>query len=521
MSRGNFAEANKSLDEAYDLFAKLRAAGNDGEEVRLGLALAKFTRFTGFGVIGSPGAAPTDLDDAQKLLQPLVYKPDSSRRVRLVYADLLNYISHRRLTKEEAIKDCEEARKLLLDLGARDLSDLSAASIYADTSDSQSRHALQLGRVEEAERLSREVYDIANKVLVQRPGDFRSMQNRLLAAGMLGGLAFRRHDYAAASAYAAQGEEAAENYVRLNPSDLTAWDYLIRARGAVSFALWERGQIDASLRNTRAIVALQDDKRLPASLLPQLAQPYQRLALREARAGQSAAAEKTWRESMRATAEALRPLPKADPAYGLWPLFDSMLHAQLMFFAGDAAGAYEAAMSNVDQARDVQLPEDRRVYVGQRNVMLRTSLELASWAALKTGHHEDAEASARALLKLPPNPFDTADPETEAARLRVVLAHAIARQGRTSEARALLEPDLRRYRDELKRGASDVSFRRDFAHALFVGALLETAGSARRVEGLAAAGQQLSSLPPEARNLVDVRELARWVATEQGKATTT
>ena len=200
----------------------------------MGLALAKFTRFTGFGVIGSPGAAPTDLDDAQKLLQPLVYKPDSSRRVRLVYADLLNYISHRRLTKEEGIKDCEEARKLLLDLGARDLSDLSAASIYADTSDSQSRHALQLGRVEEAERLSREVYDIANKVLVQRPGDFRSMQNRLLAAGMLGGLAFRRHDYAAAAAYAAQSEEAAENYVRLNPSDLTAWDYLIRARGAVS-----------------------------------------------------------------------------------------------------------------------------------------------------------------------------------------------------------------------------------------------------------------------------------------------
>ena len=49
----------------------------------------------------------------------------------------------------------------------------------------QSRHALELGRAEEAERLSREVYDIANKVLVQRPGDFRAMQNRLLAAGML------------------------------------------------------------------------------------------------------------------------------------------------------------------------------------------------------------------------------------------------------------------------------------------------------------------------------------------------
>ena len=47
--------------------------------------------------------------------------------------------------------------------------------------------------------------DIADKVLVQRPGDFRSMQNRALAADMLAASRFRRHDYAAAADYARRG----------------------------------------------------------------------------------------------------------------------------------------------------------------------------------------------------------------------------------------------------------------------------------------------------------------------------
>ncbi len=56
---------------------------------------------------------------------------------------------------------CEEARKILAGLGALDLTDLSAASAYGDVSDSEARHALVLGRLDDAERLEQEVYKLA------------------------------------------------------------------------------------------------------------------------------------------------------------------------------------------------------------------------------------------------------------------------------------------------------------------------------------------------------------------------
>ena len=70
---------------------------------------------------------------------------------------MLNYLSHTQ-PKGQGMAACEEARAILLDVGARDLTDLRAASIYADTSDSQARHSLQIGKVAEAERLETEVY---------------------------------------------------------------------------------------------------------------------------------------------------------------------------------------------------------------------------------------------------------------------------------------------------------------------------------------------------------------------------
>ena len=145
----------------------------------------------------------------------------------MLYADVLNYLSHT-LPEGQDVAACEEARAILLDAGARNLADLRAASIYADTTDSQARHLLQMGKVADTERLETEVYSYAEKVLAKRPGDLRSMANRALAADLLGRLAIRRHDYAVATDYAAKSAEAGENYVRFNPSDLNSWVYWIR-----------------------------------------------------------------------------------------------------------------------------------------------------------------------------------------------------------------------------------------------------------------------------------------------------
>jgi hypothetical protein len=182
------------------------------------------------GVRRVPRIDPSRPDHGDDLLRPLVNQPGASRQVRLVYADTLNYLSHQRVDKEQGVADCEEARAILGKMGARDLTDLSAASIYADTSDSQARHAAVLGRIDEAEALGREVYEIADKVLVQRPGDLRSMHNRALAPHFLSSIATRRHDYAGAVEYAVKSEQASESFVRFNPSNLTAWGMWISSK---------------------------------------------------------------------------------------------------------------------------------------------------------------------------------------------------------------------------------------------------------------------------------------------------
>jgi len=136
-ARGDFKAGNPKLYEAWAIFDKLRAGGDKSEQVAVGLALSKFTRFSSWGVSGAPGSKVEDLQEAADLLRPWAKAAGTSAETRM---------------------------------------------LYADTSDSQARHSLRLGKVADAEKLETEIYAIAEKVLAQRPGDLRSMANRALEA---------------------------------------------------------------------------------------------------------------------------------------------------------------------------------------------------------------------------------------------------------------------------------------------------------------------------------------------------
>lgn len=515
LAGGDADGGNRALAEAHELFEKLRADGDQGEAVTLGLALAQFTRFSAWGVDGAPGSTTADLQQAADLLQPLAHSPQGSRQARLVYADVLNYLSHRRATKEEAVATCEEARKILVELGALDLSDLGAASVYADTSDSQARHALVLGHVEEAERLEHEVYEIAEKVLAQRPGDLRSMANRALAAGLLGDLAARRHDYSGAVKYAARSEEAGENYVRFNPSDLNSWVYWIRGKESVGDALFEEGRVDAAIEARRSAVALEVDSRAPPNLELLLSQTWPVLAVQQARIGQRAAAERAYAGAVRAY-DAVTAQESADsPRRALFQLLPAVPRTRVMLYNGEHAAALAGAVAAIDQFRKVEIPADNLNAIAIRDNMLRFLLTTASDAALRLGRHADAEAMSRERLALPPNRFGTADPQDERSRASVMLAHAVAMQGRLDEARKLVEPQIEIYRGEQKHGAKGLSFQRDLAHALYVSAIAQAddaEGRALRNAALLESSRLLGSMTAEARQLVDVRDLASWIA---------
>jgi tetratricopeptide (TPR) repeat protein len=481
--------------------------------VALGLALANFTWFSSWGVIGAPGSTNTDLQKAADLLRPFVRSPGSSRQTRLVYADVLNYLSHRQ-PKETAIATCEESRKILVDLGALDLSDLRAASEYADTSDSEARHSMVLGRLADAERLEKEVYDIAEKVLVLRPGDLRSMGNRALAADVLGQLAMRRHDYVTATEFAAKYTQAGEHYVRFNPSDLGAWMYWIRGKAMLSDVLFEQGRIAESNAALRDALALGDDPRRPSSLQLQLWSSWQDMAFAEANSGQRAAAERSLKQAAVGIGETIAPEPQGSPRRTLLPMFQDGYRALLQLMYGEYQASFDESSALVKRINRVKLPDDATGR-GIRANALRFALGLEAQAGIRLGRYPEAEAAVRDRLTLPPNPFSESNPQEELSRSHVTLAWAVAKQGRVDEARVVLQPELARYLEAQKNGASGTTFRNDLAQALYVSALAQpadAAGRARRDAALAEATRVIAGQSAEVRQLMTVRELQSRIA---------
>lgn len=517
LERGDFQSANVKLDEASAIFDQLRKAGDRGEPVAIGLALAKFTRYSSWGVIGSPGAKGEDLATAIELLKPYVARPDASRQAKLLYADLLNYRSHQRLDRRLAVADCDEGRAVLQTLGARELRDLTAASVYADTSDSQARHSMDLGLIAEAEQLEREVYDIAEKVLAQRPGDFRSMSNRALSAAFLGDVARIRNDFDAYEAYAAKSFDSGELYVRLNPSNVGAWEYLIRGQAYLADADVERGRIATGLAKWARALAYKDDPRASDSLVPLLGEPAAQLALLQAEAGHDEAAATTARLRRQGTAEALEGVPADDPVQVLWPAADESIAARVELSQGRAEAAYARARAALQRIR--ALPPDKGFQgaVGRTGIT-RQALRTTARAALRTGRYAEAEALTQEMMALPVTARRPEDPRNTLSASRVQLAHAVVLQGRRQEARELIAPDVARYAEQRKGGASGLTFSGDYAYALYVDAVASD-DAARRNQRLDEARRVLGALSAEARQLRSMRELERWLA--EARATPT
>ena len=510
----------RNLADARTLFEKLRAEGDTSEPVALGLAWSLFGSYSAFGPSGGPMSKPTDLPEAAGLLRPYVSKPGSSRQTRLVYADILNHLSHSQ-PKETGIASCEEARGILVGIGALDLTDLGATSVYADTADSQARHALELGRLDDATRLEQEVYELAEKVLRRRPGDLRSMANRALSASLLGQLAFRRFDDAKAMDYAAKAEQAGEDYVAFDPTDANPWVYWIRAKRQVALTLLERGRVRDAMKEMRSAMALQEDERAHSSLGASLSQIAFPLAALSARLGPPGIAERDLQAALRAQTQFINFTPRESTFRKLFPYAEGAWRGRINALNGEYAAALEDATRIAAQVRKIEIPADDLNARNIRANFMRNVLQTAATAAIKSGRYSEGETAARELLELPPDPVAFGDPQDDSALARALLAHAIARQNRDAEARETLRPALEHCQRAQKAGATGLTYRRDCAHAYFVRSLTESddpAGQTRKDRALAEAEALMAGTSAEARRLADVRDVIDLIAAARGRA---
>ena len=512
-AHGDLDSAYKNFGEAQAVFEKLRASGDESEAVSYGLALALYNQGSNVMSGGLGRGTADQLNRAADLLRPLVRAPGSSRRARQTYADILNVLSHTQ-PRETAVATCEEARKILVGLGALDLSDLNAASAYADTTDSQARHAMSLGRVDEAQKLEQEVYELAEKVLAQRPGDLRALADRFYAANLLGTLADRRHDDAAAAEYAARAARAGEDFVRFEPSNLGTWRYWIGGLEVVAELQLERGEVTRALATMRSAVALAQDKRRPSSLGPLLSFQWFRLSVIERLLGQTAASEQSLQAGLRATDELVAQLAAGDVRRQIFASAESSWRSWLQLIDSEPQAALASASAAINHVGQIKISAGDVNGARAKGNYLRGTLTTASAAAIRLGRYAPAETLVRQRLTVPVDPTSDADPQEEASQARVVLAHAVAMQGRGDETRTILQPALAYYRHQQQAGAHGTSFRHNFAYALYVSALARAAdpeGQAKRDAELAEAARLIAGASAEAKTLANMREVADWI----------
>jgi len=507
-AQGGPEAADESINRALALFESLQSDPAYAAQARFGLGLALFTRHSSGTAIHV--LAEEDIARAAGLLRPLAYARDATRQARVVYAELLVYQSWIQRTRDDeaSIKTCAEARELLAGLGARDLSDLDAASIYAQATDAQARHALAFGRVEEAAELSQVVYDMTEQVLAQRPADLRALQNRIQAANTLSSLALRRYDLDAARGYAARVEQAGEELVRFNPSSLASWQSWINGKLELAWLLAEEGRISAGIEMVQSAVALQQDPRAPRTLLAELSGPFYLMAELQAWTGQLSDARESFEHGLRAAEAFVEPFPEGGELWRLAQVWPDVQRTRQARALGEDARAIEHGQAAAARLRAM---DDVALLV--RHSFLRGALAYSTDAALRLGRYAEAEAWARERLDVPVRTTDI-DPGDLHAETRIGLAHAIAMQERLTEASELLAPELARYRENLEQGARGVRFHQNFAHALYVSAITQPedeAGRPRREAALAEAEGLLAGLSAEARGHPQSRALMAWI----------
>ena len=158
-------------------------------------------------------------------------------------------------------------------------------------------------------------------------------------------------------------------------------------------------------------------------------------------------------------------------------------------------------------------------------LLQRQALNDAAQAAVKLRRFAEAETAARSLLSLPlvigqyPERLCLDQPD-DPVWARVLLAEALAGQGRPAEGLKTLQSAVAYYRDTQVQGATHVSFYQRFARALYVQALaepLDNGGETRRRDSLKQATALLQNLTDEARQLHDSKELLTWIVAAQKK----
>ncbi len=508
-SQGNVDEGITIADQAIATLSRIVAAGDRSETVVIGLTRAYETRGRLASSQGDHKAALEYFTKADATLAPVAGAADASKLARGAHARTLiglGFEQFRNDAPREAIATLDKARVLARGVDGLALTDLGAATAYAEAAAWQVAGYTRLGEVDNAINAAHEGIAVANRVLERQPANLQALRAQALAASPLADALTDASRPREALAFAQQAVDAWKHYIALDPGNVVSWGNLAVGYNIQNSVLAELGRVDD------AIAALRAGREL-AGRAPQATMSLSMIATL---AGNEAISEAA-RQHPGAAAAPLEVVTRLDawlathvpPGFfrDFYPLGPDYWQVAIAFYAGDHAGAMQKAerlAARIDALKPVD-DDERRVKLAVQRIVQR----FLAMAALEAGDDARAARAGNLIVALVKQRPGVAMSERRAQLSDSALAAvALARTGKQEEARAVAAPILAFYRDLAPRGESPPQVQLELAVALYAAAV---SGLGNGPAQIAEAQRIVARLPAEMRATRDVEFWARRI----------
>ena len=487
--------------QAIGMLDDLRNAGDRSESTAVGLGLALMTEATVMHTLGQTQPR-IPAERAVEVVEPYADAAGASVAVHRAFGRILlraGWLQYRLGDVPRGVASLEKGRASLAAAGALDLSDLPAAASYAEISAWLGEALAWDGRTGEAEKVLIEGEALARKILSARPGHMGALRAGQVATSNLGEMQLDQMRLADAAKSMRAAEEYGIQFAQLDPANFLTWNNLAETQIQLGQVIADGGHPRAGLEPMRrGLASYAQGDRTNFYIIWDSLEFGTYLANLEADLGDRAAMNATLAALAAVHASAARATGMARDIAdcGL-----EYAQASSYLIAGDPVAAKAAARSfssaPVAAGTDNEQNQFRRYCVYR----LQGATGVAEYML---GHDAVAEADLKGSLAVPVSFISTDRDRRAIAERSTLLALTLVREGKLSEAQAVIAPVVKLQRALRARNQDDYRQHVELAAALYAQAL---AGAGDRHALLSEASSVIAGLPPEMRSLATVE---RW-----------
>lgn len=502
--------------QAIGMLDDLRKAGDRSETTAVGLGLALMTEATAMHTLGQTQPR-IPAERAVEVVEPYADRTDASVAAHRAFGRILlraGWLQYRFGDVAGGVASLEKGRASLASAGALDLSDLPAAASYAEISAWLGEALAWDGRPAEAEKAFAEGETLARRILSARPGHMGALRAGQLATSNLGEMQLDRMRLADAAKSMRAAEAYGIEFAHLDPANFLTWNNLAETQIQLGQALADSGHPRAALDPMRrGLASYAQGDQTNFYIIWDSLEFGTYLANLEAELGDRAAMSATLASLAAVHASAAR---ASGMARDIADCGLAYAQASTYLIGGDPVAAKAAVHSFSATPGGTGMDNEQSQF---RRYCVYRLLGTTGIAEYMLGHDAAAESALRASLAIPAEFIDTDRDRRTLAERSTLLALTLIREGKQSEARAVIAPVVKLHRGLRARNHDDYRQQVELAAALYAQALVG-AGDRRAI--LAEASALIAGLPPEMRSLATVE---RWhnriqtaIAGERGAA---